>query len=416
MSALPDRRTTLRALLLGSSSLVAGLLQACASSPPPMSVGTTGSIEPRPSAPERSTPASSPMAQVALLLPLSGGAQIAAVGHALKQAAELANGTSAAPTVQLTVIDDKGTEPGARAAAEQAVKAGAELIIGPLFSKSTKAVAAVARAAHVPVVAFSNDPGAAAPGVYMLGASQASEVHRAVAFVAAQGRRRFAALLPADAEGRLLEPAFRAAVARAGGTVAAVESYRIESNGLVDLPRAHRESLRAPLDALFLPAGQDTLPQLVSVLNHVGLDWGSVRLIGSSGWDYPHVGRQSRLIGAVFAAPEPRGWQDFAEKFGKTYQAMPPRIATLPHDAVLLAASLAGTAAKGTRFTPEYMTRSAGFNGADGAFRLESSGQVQRSLAILEVQRGGPIVVDASAPVVVGAQAAGRSDAARAIN
>ena len=51
--------------------------------------------------------------------------------------------------LELVVKDDRGTPEGARAAAEEALKDGAELILGPLLSQSVQAAAAVARgAAH----------------------------------------------------------------------------------------------------------------------------------------------------------------------------------------------------------------------------------------------------------------------------
>ena len=44
------------------------------------------------------------------------------------------------PGLQLIVKDDKGTEVGAKAATEDAIKGGAELILGPLYSRSTAAM------------------------------------------------------------------------------------------------------------------------------------------------------------------------------------------------------------------------------------------------------------------------------------
>ncbi len=75
----------------------------------------------------------------------------------MKQAAELALFERDNPTLQLIVKDDKGTPEGAKAAAEiaEAVKAGAALILGPLFAKSVAAVAPVARQAGIPVITFS---------------------------------------------------------------------------------------------------------------------------------------------------------------------------------------------------------------------------------------------------------------------
>lgn len=401
MSRQLDRRQALRVLLMGSTALGSGLVAGCAGGRQEP-VASTGSIGTQPlstaGAPQHKP--SSERDKVALLLPMSAGPQMAAIANALKQSAELAIVESRTADIELIVKDDKGTEAGAKAAAEDAVKGGAAMIIGPLFSKTVKAAAPIARAANVPLISLSNDPSVAGSGIYLLGGSQASEVERGIGYAAAQGRRRFAALLPSDAEGHVLEPAFKAAVARAGGTVVAVEKYKYETNGLIDLPRAQRDSLKViadgGIDALFLPGGQDTLPQLASLLNHASLPSGEIRLIGTGGWDYPHVGRQQRLAGAWFAAPDPKGWHDFAERFGRAYKTMPPRLATLSHDAVVMAIALAA-APKACRFQAAELTRVQGFTGADGTFRFTASGHVERGLAVLEVQKQGPVVVDAPA-------------------
>lgn len=405
VSRTPDRRQTLQALLMGSSALASGLIAGCAAGEQ-TGVSTTGSIAPEStSAPQPGPAPRGDRAKIALLLPLSGGPQTAAVALALKQAAEMAVIESKAAAAELVVRDDKGTEAGAKTAAEEAIKAGTGIIIGPLFSRSVKAAAPVARAANVPLISLSNDPDVAGPGIYMFGASQKSEVARAIAYAAAHGRRRFAALLPDDGEGRILEPLFKAAVSKAGGAVVTIEKYKLESNGLVDLPRARREALkRQGFDALFLPAGQDTLPQLASMLHQSGLAGGDVRVVGTSGWEMPHAVRQVRLEGAWFAAPDPKGWHDFAERFGRAHNAMPPRLATLAYDAVLMATALA-PASKASRFSASDLTRAQGFTGADGAFRFTASGEVERGLAVLELHKTGIVIADPPLLPRAGAQA-----------
>ena len=132
--------------------------------------------------------------KVALLVPLSAQGHAGLIGKSLKQAAELALFERDNPSLQLIVKDDKGTPEGAKAAAEEAIKGGAKLILGPLFAKSVTAVAPVARQAGVPVIAFSNDRQVAGNGVYLLSFQPAPEV---------------------DARRRLRRPAGQAPVCRA---------------------------------------------------------------------------------------------------------------------------------------------------------------------------------------------------------
>ena len=414
MSRSLDRRQAVGALLDGLVLAgCGGLLGGCAGTKPG-ETGATGSILAGSTRSADSKVPPTGAVKVALLLPLSGNAQTATVAKSMRQAAELALFERNAADLQLLVKDDKGTETGARTAAAAALGEGAELIIGPLFSRSVAAIAPAARKAGVPVIALSNDPSLAGLGVYLLGHTATAEIDRAIDYASAKGLRRFAALVPNDAEGRVLEPVLRAAVARNGGNIAVVEHYRTDANGLVDPVRRLQAAVDAPsgdrgrIEAIFMPGSQDALQQLDFLMPQLDLETHKIRLIGTSNWDYPGVHRSSRLAGAWFAAPAPAGWREFSERFGRAYGAMPVRLASLAHDAVVMAAALSGDA-KGARFKTASLTRSAGFTGADGVFRLRPSGFVDRGLAILELQKSGPVVIDAApaaAAATVGPQAA----------
>ena len=69
---------------------------------------------------------SSKPVKVGLLLPLSAPGQTAPIARAMKQAGEMALFEHEGSNVQLIVKDDKGTPEGARLAAEDALRNGAE--------------------------------------------------------------------------------------------------------------------------------------------------------------------------------------------------------------------------------------------------------------------------------------------------
>ena len=342
--------------------------------------------------------------KVALLVPLSAQGHAGLIGKSLKQAGELALFERDNPNLQLIVKDDKGTPEGAKAAAEEAIKGGARLILGPLFAKSATAVAPVARQAGVAVISFSTDRQVAGSGVYLLSFQPAPEVARMVAFAAAQGKRKFAALIPQDAFGRIVAASFTEAVNSSGGTVVAHETYAHppSASGLLEPMRKISAAIQTaeadgePVDALFLPGGQESLEVIARLLPQAEIDTQKVKLIGTGGMDYPNVGRDAKLIGAWYPAPDPRGWTDFSEKYAKSYGAAPPRIASLAFDAVSLAIALSG-GAEGQRYDAAQLTRASGFTGVDGGFRLLPDGATDRALAILEVQKFGAGIVDAPA-------------------
>ena len=102
--------------------------------------------------------------RVAILLPLSGPR--AEIGQPMLQAAQLAM-DAGRPDARREGY--RRHRRGAAAAAQAAVADGAGLILGPLTSAETAAVAPVARQANVAVLAFTNDPSQAQPGVWTLG-------------------------------------------------------------------------------------------------------------------------------------------------------------------------------------------------------------------------------------------------------
>jgi ABC-type branched-subunit amino acid transport system substrate-binding protein len=380
------------------------LLAACSTSGAPELANV-----PAPGLASEPAPARKNLVKVALIVPLSAHGHAGVIGKSLKQAGELALFERDDPNLQLIVKDDKGTPEGAKAAAEEAIRGGARLILGPLFAKSATAVAPVARQANVPVVAFSTDRQAASGGVYLLSFQPAPEVARVVAFAARQGKRRFAALIPEDAFGKIVSASFTEAVNRSGGTVIALETYPhpASTTGLLEPMRKisaviqGAEADGAPVDALFLPGGQDNLELIARLLPQADIDTEKVKLIGTGGMDYPSVGRDAKLVGAWYPAPDPRGWNDFSQKYAKSYGAAPPRIASLAYDAVSLAIALSG-GAESQRYAAAQLTRASGFTGVDGAFRLLPDGSTDRALAILEVQKFGAGILDAPASVSSG--------------
>ncbi len=390
----PHRRDWLRAAACVGCAVV---LAACSGNASPDTVGSISNEAAKDPA-ARALDAKSPV-KVAMLLPLTGSPQTAAVAKGLQQAAELALFERNAPSLQLLIKDDKGTEDGARAAAEDAIRGGAELIIGPLFAKSVAAVAPIGRQARVPIIAFSNDTRVAGNGVYLLSFLASQDVPRIATYTVAQGHGRIAALLPDDALGKIQEALFRAAVERGGGTVVAIEHYPVDVNGMVAPVQRIRDAIRTaeetgePIQALFLPGGQDTLPLIGPLLPRSAIDIQRVKIVGTGGWDYPNAGRERILEGGWFAAPDPGGWREFSERFAKTYKSMPPRLASLAYDAVGIATTFS-VGPKNSRYTAENLTRATGFTGIDGAFRLLANGTSERDLAILEMQKFGLSVVD----------------------
>jgi len=376
-------RRALLAVALGFAALAAGCSGFPGSSfwsgappPPPAQSGTaigTGQVK------------------VGLILPLSASGNAGLAAQSMRNAAELALSEFNNPNLQLLVKDDGGTAPGAQQAAQQAIGEGAEIILGPLFAHSVGAAAQIARARGVPLIAFSTDANVAANGVYLLSFLPESDVDRVVDYATSNGKRSFAALLPDNAYGSVVDAEFRQAVARKGGRVVGLEHYPADRQQIQEPVRRVAEAARQA-DSIFIPDTADAVTSVVQGLAAGGLDRKRVQLIGTGLWDDPKIFADASLQGAWFAAPDPAGYRAFAGRYRAKFGQDPVRTATLAYDAVSLVAALVKTQGA-QRFAPEILTNPSGFSGVDGIFRFRADGTNQRGLAVLRVAPGGPQVV-----------------------
>ena len=158
--------------------------------------------------------------KVGLILPLSAAGNAGVAAQSMKNAAEMALAEFQNPNIQLLIKDDGGSPQGAQQVTQQALDEGAEIILGPLFAASVPATAQLTRARGVSVIAFSTDSSVAGRGVYLLSFLPESDVNRIVDYSASIGKKSFAALLPDNAYGNVVEAAFKQAVGRKGRIVA----------------------------------------------------------------------------------------------------------------------------------------------------------------------------------------------------
>jgi ABC-type branched-subunit amino acid transport system substrate-binding protein len=333
--------------------------------------------------------------RVALLVPRSGGGNGAASATAFRNAAELALRDFPAAGIQVAVYDTKGDSAGAQAAAGTALAEGAELILGPVFSGEVSAVATQARQAGVPLLAFSSDAAVAGPGVYLLSFLPADDVERIVSYAASQGRKSFAALLPANAYGSVAEASFRRAVAASGGRIVAIESYGSDPAD-IEAKAAAIVRIGAQVDALLVPEGGDSAISIATALSAGGVTRERTKILGSGQWDNPQILGNAALVGSWYPAPVKQGFDEFSRKYQAAFGASPPRNATLAYDGTVLAAGLVRQYGA-ERFTPGVLTNRNGFAGVDGIFRFTAGGLTERRLAVYEVTGSGARIIGPAA-------------------
>ncbi|ABD85897.1 penicillin-binding protein activator [Rhodopseudomonas palustris] len=366
--------------------LGAPLLSACAG----VQQSLTGPFSSTTPQPGSAGPAQQPAAvgtgqvKVGLILPLSAPGNAGVAAQSMKNAAELALAEFQNPNIQLLIKDDAGNPQGAQAGTQQALDEGAEIILGPLFALAVPATAQLARARGVSVIAFSTDSSVAGRGVYLLSFLPESDVVRIVDYAASTGKRSFAALLPENAYGNVVEAAFKQAVGRKGGRIVAFERYGTDRA----TPARTVAAALGGADALFLADDGEALVGVADALTAAGADLKRVQLLGTGLWDNPRVFGNAALQGGLYAAPDPSGFRAFSARYRTRYGADPVRTATLAYDAVALVAALARTQGA-QRFSPEVLTNPSGFAGIDGLFRFRADGSNERGLAVMRVGSGG---------------------------
>ncbi len=361
--------------------------------------------------------------RVAILAPLSG--PNAERGNALVKAAQLALSGPGSPA--LDVQDTGGTASGAAAAAATAINAGAGLIIGPLTASETSGAAGPAQKAGVAVLAFTSDPAQARPGVWVLGLTPAQQVRRLVGAASSQGKNRFAAVLPENEFGQAMAAALTQAAqaANAGSpdirfhgsgmasissTVRDISAYgsrrgpvdaemrAARSQGVEGRKRATELSRASiappPFDVLLLADTGEQLNAVASMLSYYDVDSGNVRIMGPALWASPTARGGAPLGGAWFAAPDPSSRENFDAAFTAAAGTPAPGLADFAYDAANIARVLAAEGG----FSAAALCRPEGFAGVDGVLALQPDGTVTRGLALFEIRRGGPVMIE-PAPV-----------------
>src|SRR5580698_3089189 len=387
-SVLASRRTAV-GLILGAPLLgaCAGVQQSLSSFSNPFS--SSSEPPPGPAAPaEQPQTVGTGQVKVGLILPLSAAGNAGVAAQSMKNAAEMALAEFQNPNVQLLIKDDGGSAQGAQQGTQQALDEGAEIILGPLFALSVPATAQLARARGVSVIAFSTDSSVAGRGVYLLSFLPESDVNRIIEYAASTGKRSYAAMLPDNAYGNVVEATFKQAVGRRNGRVVAFEKYGADRTTAA---RNVANSL-GQADALFIADDGDSVVGVADALTAAGAKLKNIQVLGTGLWDNPRVFASPKLQGGLYAAPDPAGFRAFAARYRAKYRNEPVRTATLAYDAVALVAALARTQG-GQRFTAEVLTNTSGFAGIDCLFRFRADGTNERGLAVMRAESSGSVAV-----------------------
>lgn len=374
--------------LWGRNLAIAGaaLLAAGCQVIPKNDVATVPVPRPAPEPSATALPTDTGRHRIALLIPMTG--DTAPVGQAIANATTMALLDTGADNLRITTYDISG---GVAAAARMAIADGNKLILGPLDADAVPQVQAAARPAKVPVIAFTNDPAAASPDVFVIGHTPEQSIRRSVAYARGRGATRFAALVPEGDYGTRAYAALENAVADFGGAIARRENYARGNTSIVGAAARLRTA-----------GGYDTV--LIADSARLAIDAAGelqrgarprTRIIGTELWSgEATLTRAPALEGALFAAVSDQRFKRFADSYAARFGTQPYRAATLGYDAVLLTLRVSRDWKVGTPFPKGELYDKGGFLGVDGAFRFSRGGVVERALEVREVKGGDAAAVD----------------------
>lgn len=334
---------------------------------------------------------------VALLVPAgSGSAGDQVLAESLENAARLAIADLGDVRIDLRVYPTGGQPAQAQAAAVQAIEAGAQIILGPVFGAEANAVGVAAAPRGVNVLSFSNNSDIAGGNVFVLGATFQNTADRLVGYAARQGQRRVMIVHERTTAGDIGRAAIARAVAARGATLAGTAAYDFSQEGVVQaVPGIVGAARAAGADAIVLTAdAAGALPLLTQLLRENGLTPDIARFIGLTRWDVPAATLALPGVqGGWFALPDPALYAQFEQRYAAAYGGPPHPIAGLAYDGIAAIGAIVKQG-RADALTAASLTQPAGFAGVNGIFRLRADGTNERALAVAEVRDNRLVIVD----------------------
>ena len=333
--------------------------------------------------------------QVAMLLPMtSAQGGDAVIARSLENAARMAAADLSGVTIEITVYDTAGQAARAAAVAREAVAAGADVILGPLRSDAAAAVGVAVANSDIAVLSFSNNTEIAGGNVFVLGHTFQNSAARVISFAASQGRSRIVVAHGQNLAGEVARDAVLNAARSVNASIVSVVPYEFSQGGVIDaVPRIVSAVRDGGANAVMLTADSaGALQFLAQLLPENGLDTATVQMMGLTRWDTPPQTLElSGLQGGWFALPDPQASAGFDTRYAAAYGGPSHILGGLGYDEIR---AVGETVITTGRLTPQNLSASAGFQGANGVFRLRGDGTNERAMAIAQVIDNQVAVID----------------------
>ncbi|NKB26071.1 MAG: ABC transporter substrate-binding protein [Rhodobacteraceae bacterium] len=334
---------------------------------------------------------------VALLVPRSSaeGGQI--IAASLENAARMAIQDLGGASIDLRVYDTAGQAGQASIVAQQAVAEGAQIIVGPFFAASANAAGLAVAPQGVNVLAFSNNTAVAGGNVFVLGNTFQNSANRLVSYASSQGKGKMYIIHAQDAAEEIGATAIRNAV---GNSVQAElvgsGSFPLSQQGVTRaISGFSKDAKSSGAQSVFFTSGTaGAMPFLADLLPGAGLPPSAVQYIGLQRLDIPSSALSlGGLQGSWFAIPDPSLAAGFRARYSERFGTDPHPTAGLAYDGI---AAVGALVSEGSRdaLSVRSLTRSAGFVGTGGVWRLRTDGTNDRALAVAQIRNNQVSIID----------------------
>ncbi len=334
--------------------------------------------------------------KIALLIPASSeDPDIKQLANDLEKSTQLALTRNTASPIEVTTYDTLGTPEGAFQAANLAIGDGNRIILGPLFSESTQAIAPLANIRGVPVFSFSNDTRVAGGNIFVLGQSFENSANRMVQYIIDQGKVSGMIVSSNSRSEIRAKEALEEATLRAGFNIVETVTYELSQPGSLNAVEQIMLAVEVySPEVIFLTgntAGAVTL--IAELLEERNLSE-DILLVGIERWDIPEVALSVKgLQGAIFPIPDPNQSLIFSNRYQYEYDEIPHPLAGLPFDGIIAINQLMTENESGV-VSRRAILNSGEFFGSTGPFKFTNKGTIERSLAVAEIENRRAVILD----------------------
>lgn len=329
---------------------------------------------------------------VGVMLPLSGA--FAPLGQGTRNGMETAIEVEQEPRIKVVFKDDQGDVGVTQnAALELARQEKVNVLVGSLLSEPANAIRRVAVQTRIAQLSLSKaNVFETGENIFRLGATSNSQMDTLLdACTEKLHMTKFALVYPENNIGLEYANAFKKYISAKGLELLYEGTYGPQDAGKKGMLAAELEKL--PVEGIFVPDSIEQARELFSLFPESFRD--RVRPLGPATWDDPQALSQSQAVfrGAIFVSPFFAGNSNplvarFIEKYTQKFGKKPDFLAAQGFDAMTIIIGAARkTLASGTPFELALKDVEQ-YDGLTGTMRVDVSGEVQRSYAVVEARNG----------------------------